>query len=465
MTPGETSPPDPSEPTTVEPPPERPPLEIVESGAHWVLEAYNRGRRDGKTYSVQDSQMEALRAGKRRMDEHGHPCLLRWDSKDNVRTMYWNPDFEHLLVRQGQLTGQWVVLPEAGSVPFYTTGRRELAARYGRAVQRSYNFKYLHLYTPAGVEHRTIDHRFIRHEIDASGVRFDRKTISDEEGTDPLAPAETDSSDDVAGSTTPASALAAAVPDLTDVEVILNEGPLHRYRAGWTDGGKAEIVALAPDRCDQQDVVDAFLDTVENWSKIADNDHVVTVYDDGIGPSPWVAYDAGSARLSETIDDLDLQTRLRFADEIAGAYETALLYDVQRRGAAPSNIYLQKVRGQWQARLADWGLSRSVTGMLGTPPVDPYTAPEQLSGTRTDRTPVYRLGALTYYLATRSPPFPEANDLTQRIQRGSPTPPSSRADVPSDLDEIIERAMATDIGDRFKRVETFRDALSAVISP
>jgi hypothetical protein len=460
-----SAPPDPAEPTTVEPPPDRPPLEIVEGGTHWVLEAYNRGRRDATTYSIHDRQMEALRAGKRQMDEQGHPCLLRWDSDNSVGTLYWNPNFEHLLVQQGQLTDQWVVVPEAGSIPFYTTDRQELAARYGRAVQRTYNFKHLHLYTPSGVENRTIDHRFLRHDIDASGVVFDRDQISDKQGADPLTTSEDDSEEEITGPTTPASALAAAMPDLSDVEVLLNEGPLHRYRAGWTDGGDAAIIALDPDRCDQQAAVDAFIETVERWSTLAENDHVVSVYDDGIGPSPWIVYDAGAAALPEKIDELDLRTRLRFADEIAGVYETALLYDVPRRGAVPSNVLLDRSRGQWRASLADWGLSRSVMSALNQSSVDPYTAPEQLSGSRTDWTPIYRLGALTYYLATRRPPFSAADDLKQQIKRGSPKPPSSVADVPDGLDEVVRRAMATDVADRFNRIEGFRDALSTVIDP
>ena len=456
--------PDPSEPTTVEPPPNRPPLEIVEGGAHWVLEAYNRGRRDGETYSIHDRQMAALRAGKRRMDARGHPCLLRWDSPDSVRTMYWNPDFEHLLVRQGRLTGDWVIVPEAGSVPFYTTDRRELAVQYGRAVQRAYDFKHLHLYTPAGTERRTIDHRFLRHEIDASGVRFDRDALEDAQVTDPAAESEGEP-EDVAGPTTPASALAAAVPDLTDIEVVLTEGPLYRYRAGWTDGGTAAIIALSPDRCDDDVVVDAFLEAVEGWSTIADNDYVTTIYDDGVGPSPWIAYDAGIGLLPELIGEIDLQTRLRFADEVAAAYETALLYGVPRRGVAPSNVRIVTSRGQQQATLADWGLSRMVARALDQQWVDPYTAPEQISEDRSDRTAVYHLGALAYYLATCRPPFPDDDTLSERIQRDGPSPPSSMATVPSDLDDILLRALATDPSDRFPHIESFRDALSSVVGP
>ena len=454
-------PPAPSEPKTFEPPPNRPPLEIIEGGAHWILEAYNTGRRDGETYSVHDTQMDALRAGKRRMDERGHPCLLRWDSDASVRTMYWNPDFEHLDVRYDAMTETWVILPKAGDVPFYATDDQELAARYGREVQQTYDFKHLDLYDPDGTKRRTIDHRFVRNEIDSSGVRFDREKIVEDE-TGPLAD-EADG-DGVTSGTTPASALAAAVPDLTDVEVVPTEGPLRRYRAGWDDGGEAAIVALDPELCDDRDVVDAFLDVVENWKTITDNNHVATVHDDGIGPSPWVAFDAGEAPFREQIDEFGLRTRVDIADDIAGAYETATLYDVPLRGAEPDNVQVRAVSRGWSAELADWGLTNQVERSLGETPVGHYSAPEELDGGRTDRTPIYRLGALAYYAITRRDPFEGASSLPEAIRSGPPKPPSSVVDVPARLNEAVSKAMATDPGKRYTQIKDFRDDLAEALA-
>lgn len=454
-------PPAPSEPKQFEPPPNRPPLEIVEAEVHWILEAYNTGRRDGETYSIHDTQMEALRAGKRRMDEHGHPCLLRWDSAESVRTMYWNPNFEHLDVRYDAMTGTWVILPRAGDVPFYATDDQELAARYGREVQQTYEFKHLDLYGLDGTKRRTIDHRFVRNEIDSSGVRFDRERIVDDE-TGPIA--EEANEGDVASGTTPASALAAAVPDLSDVEVVPTEGPLRRYRAGWDDGGEAAIVALDPDRCDDRDVVDAFLDVVEHWKTISDNSHVTTVYDDGIGPSPWVAFDAGEATLREQIEDFGLRTRVDIADDVASAYETATLYDVPLRGAEPDNVSVWAGRDGWNGALGDWGLTNQVRRALGETPITPYTAPEELDGGRTDRTPMYRLGALAYYAITRRDPFEGANSLPEAIRSGSPTPPSSVVDVPDRLNEAVSQAMAVDPADRYIQITEFRDDLAEAVA-
>ena len=454
-------PPAPSDPKTFEPPPNRPPLEIIEGGVHWILEAYKTGRRDGETYSVHDTQMDALRAGKQRMDEHGHPCLLRWDSDESVRTMYWNPDFEHLDVRYDGMTETWVIVPRAGTVPFYATDDQELAARYGREVQQTYDFKHLDLYDPDGTKRRTIDHRFVRNEIDSSGVRFDREKIVEDE-TGPLAD-EADSGGVTSG-TTPASALAAAVPDLTDVEVVMTEGPLRRYRAGWTDGGEAAIVALDPERCDDRDVVDAFLDAVDNWKTIADNSHVATVYDDGIGPSPWVAYDNGEATLHEKIDDFGLRTRVDIADDIAGAYETATLYDVPRRGAEPDNVSVWAGGDGWNGTLADWGVTNQVSRAIGDTPVTAYSAPEEVDGGRTARTPMYRLGAVAYFAITRQDPFEGVASLSEAIRSGPPRPPSQVVNAPDRLDDVVMRAMASDPADRYVQITDFRDDLAEAIA-
>jgi hypothetical protein len=44
-----------------------------------------------------------------------------------------------------------------------------------------------------------------------------------------------------------------------------------------------------------------------------------------------------------------------------------------------------------------------------------------------------------------------------RIQTEEPEPPSSVADVPADLDEILLRAMATEKADRYETVIYLRD--------
>jgi hypothetical protein len=448
--------PDPTDPARVEPPPCRPPLELIEGGGRWVLEAYNRGHRDGETYATYDAQMDAMRAGKRRMDRDRHPCLLRWESDTSVGTIYWNPDFERLAVRYDGLTETWVVIPTEGHVPFYTTDRQELAAKYGREVQEAYDFKHLELYTPDGELHRTIDHRFVRNELDRSGVRFKREAITGDPTADPLGEDEPEAETaETVRATTPASALAAAVPDLTDIEVELSEGTIHRYRAGWTDGEEALIAVLDPEKSGDSDVVDAFLEAVEHWKEMSDVDQAATVYDDGIGPSPWVAYAAGEGGLLDHLHELNLHGKVRIVDDVAAAYETATLYDVPLAGASPDNVRLVTARGRWRGRLADWGLTRAVAEAEGERLVTHYTAPEQLDGGRTAQTPVYQLGALTYWLVTEQPPYAGARDLAAAIADGGP----DTSAIPNRIRDVVDRAMATDPAERFPRVSAVREAL------
>lgn len=453
--------PDPTDPFTVDPPPCRPPLELVEGGTQWVLEAYNKGLRDGKTYSVHDRQMDAMRAGKRLMDEDGHPCLLRWEADDSIGTIYWNPRFERLHVRYDPIMDTWVVVPEQGSVPLYLNDRQELAVRQAQNIQRTYNFKHLALHAENGTKRREIDHRFIRHELERSGVRFNREDLTEEQ-LDPLAEEEsTEPAQPTSAS--PASALAAAVPDLTDIDVVFSEGAIHRYRAGWTDDEQALIDILDPDRCSNRELVDTFMLVVENWQALGDNQGIATVYDDGIGPSPWVAYQAGDGALVDHVEDLSLRQRLAVADDIANAYAMATLYDVPLRGARPENVRLDSFRGQRRARLADWGLSHAIARVEGERPVSHYTPPELLDGERIERTPVYQLGALTYFCIAKRPPYSGVKDLEASIRRGDPTPPSKVTGGPDELDDVVLQAMEPAPEDRYPRVEAFREALSEVV--
>lgn len=86
-----------------------PPLELIERDGNWVVREYHdSGERPegGVTrFGTRTKRIDAMRAGKERMEQHQHPCLLRWDSKNNVGGIYWNSDFEQLSVQFSSLLG------------------------------------------------------------------------------------------------------------------------------------------------------------------------------------------------------------------------------------------------------------------------------------------------------------------------------------------------------------------------
>ncbi|MFC7172362.1 hypothetical protein ACFQL0_01170 [Haloplanus litoreus] len=402
------------------------------------------------------------------MDDENHPCLLKWDADDIVGNIYWNPLFERLELRYDPLVEAWAVVPAAGHYLFVTASTLETALEEARAVQRRFDFKRLDVYTRDGSRRKRIDHRFVRQSLAKSGVRFEKRTPPDGRSTDPVVDG-VDADDDAPtedGSTTPssvpASALFASVSDLTEVTVESTSGPIHRYRATWTDGEPATIAALSPEYSDHSAAVDAFTEGVEDWERIGDSAHVTTVFDTGIGPSPWVAYRTGDLDFTAYGDELSVRTQRRVCREIAIGLEVARGNGVPGIGVEPGNVCVVSEDGTKRLMLSGWGLRWKVTRALHADHVTPYTAPEQLDGKLTATTDVYQLGAFAYRLLTGTAPFSDATALKTAIREKSPAPPSRHRRVPAAVDDVLARAMATDPADRYDGVDDLYGALLGV---
>lgn len=124
----------------------------------------------------------------------------------------------------------------------------------------------------------------------------------------------------------------------------------------------------------------------------------------------------------------------------------------------PGNVLLS---GDGDARIADFGLARDVTGteltassggLLGTPA---FMAPEQAADRRDligERTDVYGLGVLLYACLAGAPPFNERTllETLRAVQQEEPRPLERIAPgAPRDLIAITCKAMAKAPGDRY----------------
>jgi serine/threonine-protein kinase len=126
-------------------------------------------------------------------------------------------------------------------------------------------------------------------------------------------------------------------------------------------------------------------------------------------------------------------------------------------------------------KLLDFGLVRragarqgdaliTTPGLLtGTPA---YMSPEQASGDShlDERSDIYSLGAVAYYLLTGQPPFvrPTSMHVLVAHVQDQPSPPSRhRPDIQPDIDAVILRCLAKDRAARYEDVQSLDLALGA----
>lgn len=447
----------------VDQPPCLPPVEIIESGGEWLVREYHLKRGDPTVFDRHPGRLDALRAANDRMQADRHPCLLRWDAPDIVGDLYWNGLFEQLHVEYSDLLGAWVVVPAADHYVFQSGQDIEAVCNAARVVQRQYDFKEIVVFDEAGNRRETFDHRFIRHDIAASGVRFQR----DRPFGTPKGASADDSGDDGADAQSdaaPTSTLMAAIPDLTDLEELETSGAVFRYRATWDNDRLSITELLNPEYVSNRDAVRRFTAIIDDWQTLSDHGGIATVYEIGPSPAAWIAYEAGSGAVADHLPDLPRASRLRILEDVAAAIDHARGQNVQPTQITPRTVRVRETDESVQGALAGWGLQWETEAVLGTRPVTPYTAPEQLDGETHATTPVYQLATLAYRLLCETEPFGDVEDRQRAIKQGSTPVPSGCADLPTAVDSVIRRGMSPVPDQRYTHagrfVETLRSALA-----
>jgi len=255
-----------------------------------------------------------------------------------------------------------------------------------------------------------------------------------------------------------------------DRELVGQGGNADVYRAVVETSGVELPVAVKEPRVEgtlHSEQVEQLMNESETWDRLDDHDHVVTVFDWGTTPRPWIATEyMDGGHLGERAGESDLDQALWTAIAVTKAVRHAHRRGVVHLDLKPENVLFRGVESGWDApKVTDWNLSKQLLDdskrVEGLSPQ--YSAPEQFDddyGSTDDVTDVYQLGAVFYELVTGRPPFegsPAA--VMHQVLHDDPVPPSDVADVPPELDDVLSTALARERSDRYESVLYLRDAL------
>jgi len=166
---------------------------------------------------------------------------------------------------------------------------------------------------------------------------------------------------------------------------------------------------------------------------------------------------------------LDLARALDFTCQICNAVDHAHNQGVIHRDLRPGNVLVAE---NGLVKVADFGTSRFLelaahgTTVIGSPP---YMAPEQFQGRAVFASDIYSLGVTMYQMMTGTLPYqtPAPADLEKLMRGNLVSPPRSRnGRVPQRLNDIIMKAMAPEVTERYQRAsELLEDLLASVGRP
>ncbi|MFT3768856.1 MAG: protein kinase [Minicystis sp.] len=170
-------------------------------------------------------------------------------------------------------------------------------------------------------------------------------------------------------------------------------------------------------------------------------------------------------------DRMPVEEALAIFRQVAAGVGAAHQEGVVHRDLKPANVLVRKK--DKVAKVTDFGIAlvpgenarphtRGIVGSLW------YMSPEQVTGRRDidHRVDVYALGILLYQMLVGRVPFDAKSDyeiMKQHAEAPMPLVSATRQDVPSAVDELIQRACAKDREQRFQRCEELIAAVDRIL--
>ena len=150
---------------------------------------------------------------------------------------------------------------------------------------------------------------------------------------------------------------------------------------------------------------------------------------------------------------LDVDRAIDYSMQIGRAMEYAHGQGVIHRDLRPSNVLVAE---SGTLKVADFGTSRFLelaargTTVIGSPP---YMAPEQFQGEAVFASDLYSFGVTMYQMLTGELPYdPPAPQDLHRLRSGELVQPPRLVNghIPSELDDVVMKALAPQLADRYR---------------
>ena len=201
---------------------------------------------------------------------------------------------------------------------------------------------------------------------------------------------------------------------------------------------------------------------------------IVPVYDYGEedGQPYLVMRLMSGGSLDKRIEEGPLSTEeaARILERIGSALDRAHEHGIIHRDLKPGNILFDQYG---DAFLADFGIARltqagktltATGGIVGTPA---YMSPEQIQGNKVDgRSDIYALGIIVFEMLTGKKPY-EANTpammLVKHMTEPMPHVRDVKPDLPDACEEVITRATAKEVEQRYGRAGEMAETLNMAL--
>ena len=225
---------------------------------------------------------------------------------------------------------------------------------------------------------------------------------------------------------------------------------------------------------DENTDLDFFHAEANVMAQLSGHPSIVPIFQADVSPDgrPYIVMEYCPApNLAERyrVEEIPLADVLEVGIKVSAAVETAHRAGILHRDIKPHNI-LTNAYGA--PLLTDFGIASTTddTHTMETSLSVPWAPPEAFQGgaaVKDVRSDVYALGATVYGLLARRSPYYRDGQANDGIAMGiristEPLRPTGRADVPEALAQVLDRAMAKNIHDRYPSAFDFARALQQI---